>query len=692
MLLENSKLRVELDGSARIISLIDKSIGVNIIDAPAQDGFFLNLADDRCKENLAFGHSQSLTASQDGNTVSFHTDRLKLDCGRTDELYIDFGLTLNVTLDGENIIFTAELDDRAGMRVLDFEYPRVGIIKSLGDGKPSLYWPEQPGRIYHNIGERLTRQWTHRENGSNCMRMSYPGLAIMGFMALLDRSSSLCVSLNDPDFIAAELNVVGDPENPGAITLVVDKNLCLAEGSMKTAPIKLKLYRGDWHHGAEDYAAFMQKHRPAHKKPDWVREMTGYFLVINKQQFGYEMWDYTTLPKLWELAKAHGCDTLGLFGWYDTGHDNNYPDLEVSDSMGGEETLKKNIKAVQSDGGHITLYYQGHLIDVESDYFKNREGKYVASKNIWGSNYVEFYSKSHKSDFLGHYSRKMFALACPACPEWRELMCEREKWIASLGADGALYDQIGGMPPYICFDESHPHDGGNPARALTGGQSKLVESLQRGAKELSPEFIFMSEHITDLYSAHLDAVHGIGNMPGGRGDRKFHVGDDTTQTTLCPEVFRYCFPDAIITLRNANPFIDRRAVNYAFVYNFPLEMELRYRQDKLDILADKFAERREWAFRVSALRKKYAKLIPYGRFADERGIVNGNDLLFAKSYELSDGRLAVTLWNDSDAALTPELKAPGRELVSFETVDSLSGSLSELAPNSVAVAIYSPLN
>lgn len=691
MLLENSKLRVELDGSARIISLTDKKTGVNIIDSPAEDGFFLNLADSRCKENLAFGHDQTLIASQNGDTISFRTDRLKLDCGRTDELYVDFGLTLNVTLDGEDIIFTAELDDRAGMRVLDFEYPRVGVIKSLGDGKPSLYWPEQPGRIYHSIGERLTRQWTHRENGSNCMRMSYPGPAIMGFMALLDRLSSLCVSINDPDFIAAELKVVGDPENPGAITLVVDKNLCLAEGTMKTAPIKLKLYRGDWHHGAEDYAAFMQKHRPAHKKPDWVREMTGYFLVINKQQFGYEMWDYTTLPKLWELAKAHGFDTLGLFGWYDTGHDNNYPDLEVSDSMGGEETLKKNIKAVQADGGHVTLYYQGHLIDVESDYFKNRDGKQVASKNIWGSNYVEFYSKSHKSDFLDRYSHKMFALACPSCPEWRELMCEREKWIASLGADGALYDQIGGMPPYICFDESHPHDGGNPARALTGGQSKLVESLQRGAKEISPEFIFMSEHITDLYSAHLDAVHGIGNMPGGRGDRKFHAGDDTTQTTLCPEVFRYCFPDAIITLRNANPFIDRRAVNYAFVYNFPLEMELRYRQDKIDILADRFAERREWAFRVSALRKKYSKLIPYGRFADERGIINDNDLLFAKSYELEDGRLAVTLWNDSDEALTPKLEAPGRELISFETVDSCSDAVSELAPDSVAVAVYSKL-
>lgn len=687
MILENSKLRVELDDSARIISLVEKEVGVNVIDSPAEDPFMLILASDRCKENIAFGGAQKLTASSDGTSACFHADRLKLDNGRDDAGFAELSLDLRVRLDGEDIIFTADLDNKSGMRVIDFEYPRVGVIKSLGDGKPSLLWCDQVGKLYHNIGERLSKAWTHRENGSNCMKMTYPGMAMLGFMALLDRSSSMFVSINDPDFIAAELKVAGDPENFGAITLVVDKHLCLADGKMSTAPIKLKLYRGDWHHGADDYAAFINPLRPAHKKPDWVREMLGYFLVINKQQFGYEMWDYTTLPKLWELAKAHGFDTLGLFGWYDSGHDNNYPDLEVSESMGGEETLKANIKAVQQDGGHVTLYYQGHLIDVESDFFRNREGKFVASKNIWGSNYVEFYSKSHKSDFLGEFSRKMFALACPACHEWVDLMCAREKWIGSLGADGTLYDQIGGMPPYICFDESHPHDGNNPARALTGGQSKLTAALQKGAKEISPEFIFMSEHLTDLYSANLDAVHGIGNMPSARGDRAYKIGGEGGVTAI-PELMRYICPDVIVTLRNTNPFIDQRAVGYAFVFNFPLEMELRYRQDKLDILADKFAAKREWAKRVSVLRKKYAKSLGNGRFVDDRGLEKADDLMIAKVYELADGRIAVTLWNDSDEAKTPDIKVAGRTLESFETLDGVSGELSEMIPNGVAVAIY----
>ena len=137
----------------------------------------------------------------------------------------------------------------------------------------------------------------------------------------------------------------------GKNTVVLEdtRMICLAAGkTMTVAETVLDFYRGDWHKGAKEYATWMSQYRPQPARPEWIKNMTGYFLVINKQQYGYEMWPYDTLPKLYELAQAHGCDTVGLFGWYHSGHDNQYPDLEVSPTLGGADTLRKNIKAVQA--------------------------------------------------------------------------------------------------------------------------------------------------------------------------------------------------------------------------------------------------------------------------------------------------------------------------------------------------------
>lgn len=688
IILENEKLRLELDESGRILSLENKAGGKpNIIDAPT-DSFFMVLDDGQCKETLVFAHAQSFTATKVSATAaSFTACDLLTDNGRADAGRADISITLNIALAGDQVSFTADIDNKTDMRITDFEYPRIGVIKSLGDGKPTLYWPGQPGKLIMNIGEHLSAMPRHRNNSPNCLKVTYPGLGMMGTMALLDRADSLFLQVRDPDFISSILKVIGDAEDRGAITLTVDKHLCLKNGSMTTAPIVLQLYTGSWHQGAKSYADWMSAYRPAHVKPDWIREMTGYYLVINKQQYGYEMWDYTTLPKLWELADANGCSTLGLFGWYQSGHDNNYPDLDVSHTMGGEETLKANIKAVQEAGGRVMLYYQGHLIDTGSDYYKSGIGEKVACKTNWGTPYPEFYIKSHKSDFLDKYSKKMFVIGCPSCPEWRELMIEREKWIADLGADATLYDQIGGMPPYVCFDESHPHDGDNPARAIPGGQIKLLNALQTGAKQIRPEFAFMSEHITDLYSAYLDAAHGIANMPSKCGDRAIAIGSEKG-SMIFPDVFRYCFPEVVITLRNPQPFVDRRAVNYAFAFNFPVEIEIRYRADREDVLDDKFAEQRKYAKKVALLRKKYAKEIAHGKYIDNVGIACDQPTVYAKGYE-TDGTVTVTLWNDSTVPCTPVITVEGMQLISVETADGLmSSTMCELAPDSIAVAVF----
>ena len=686
--LENEFMSVTLSERGRILSIVHKTCGnIELIDSPHNASFFMNLMGENCKEILVYENNQEITATGNDTCVSFHMDKLVTEFGIGKYRDEDIALTLHVRLEGDSLLFSADVDNRTDLYIGDFEYPNVGVIKSLGNGKPTLYWPVQPGKLIMNVGEKISQQPNSRENGHHTMSVSYPGFAMMGTYGLLDRESSLFITTEDPDFIACELKIIGSQRNRGAMTLTVDKHLCCKNSSMHTAPIRMRLYKGDWHYSAEAYAKWIKPYRPTHQIPQWIREIRGYFLVINKQQYGYEMWNYDTLPQLYELAKSHGFDTLGLFGWYHTGHDNNYPDLDVSPTLGGEQLLKDNIKKVQEAGGHVTLYHQGHLIDTSSDFYKNGNGKKVETLSVWGNPYAEYYPKSHESGLLRQFSKRTFSLACPSCPEWRDLMVKNADWIASLGADGALYDQIGGMPPYICFNEEHQHDGNNPARALSGGQTKLVQAIQNRTKEHSSEYAFMSEHFCDIYSSHLDAVHGCFNYPGGADEHQSVIGDDNGVVHF-PDFQRYAFPDTIITVRNPAPYQFRRLVNYAFLYQFIPEMEIRYRADCIDVQNDTFKEERIYAADVSDLRSRYIKMLSNSRYTDTDGITNSDKLLLVRGYT-TESETLVTFWNDSNQAITPDIMVKGKKLVSFETMDGIATiNLREIGAQEIAIAVY----
>lgn len=690
LVLENAQLYAAFDRTGRLCSLRNKAVsGLELISAPADESFSMTLAGPDCKEILVLAEEQEIIPSRNGDTLSFRMEQLRLDNGRTDAGTADIALTLQVTLEGECLLFTADLESRDPRMVVDLAWPQLGCIRSLGSGKPALYWPVQPGRMIMNIGEVLSGMEPSRENGSNAMKIAYPGPAVVGAMALTDRENTLFLTSEDPEFLSCHLKITGSRKVFGGVTMTVDKHLCCREGRHTLPPVRMRLYQGDWHHGAAAYARWMEPYRKGQPAPDWVREMTGYFLVINKQQYGYEMWDYTTLPQLYALAQAHGFDTLGLFGWYATGHDNNYPDLEVSQSMGGPEVLRDNIRAVQSSGGHVTLYFQGHLIDVLSDYYQNGPGARISSKTLWGSLYSESYPKSHRSDFLADYSNRTFSVACPSCPEWQELMLQRARWIADLGADGALFDQIGGMQPYVCFDESHPHKDGNPAKAFPHGQLELVTRLQQQAHGIRPDFGFFAEQLTDYYGAHVDATHIGPIRHAAPGERCCQPGDDRGDISF-PELFRYCFPDAVVTTRNGNPFIQPEVVSFSFVMGLVPEMELRYRQDKKDILADCWPQWREWAKKVSDLRARYKQELAHGRFVDTDGLENPHPLLLAKGYR-SGETLTVAMWNDSGEAMTPALQVPGYDLVSFEMTDGVRRpAFCSMEPGEAAVAVFRP--
>ena len=680
--LKNKFLKAAFDEQGRIIVLENLREGTgNIIEKPAEHAFLLNCKKGENWENPAFGHKQRFRSEQKENSITYYCDSLFTRDGE-----IPISLKLIIRLEDEDLLFDAQIINTGyDLLVTDFEYPKIGIIKQIGGKEPALFAPIQAGIRIDKIGTWLSERSHSRENNPYSFEINYPGSnGSMHWMALQGGGQTLYASCHDPDFYSSQMRIDGSIEDSGAMKMVFEIMPFIKPGETWNAPSTLlKLYKGDWHHGADEYRRWAAAWRPVRDKPQWIKDLLGMFLVINKQQYGDEMWPYDTLPQLWDLAQDHGFENLSLFGWYDSGHDNQYPDLKASDSLGGTETLKQNIKKVQDKGGKVTLYQQGHLIDTTTDFYRNG-GYLYESRTRSNTPYFEYYNKSHRSMFLKNYTSKYFAISCPSCPEWRDLMVSKTNFVESFGADAVLFDQIGGMWAYPCFNEKHPHDKGKPSLSMSGGRQKLLESIRNRTRELRSNYAFFSEHVTDLYSAWLDCLHACLNVPSEEGDY-LTEGKGLVKE---PSLFRYCFPETKITLRNPFPYMSKRMTNFAFIFGMVFEMEIRYQQDKEDVLAGKWLEEQQYAKAVNDFRKKYMNELVRANFVDQKHLEKWNQRIITKVYETKD-TISVALWNDSSTPEHLSLIVTGAQFVEYATLDNVMNTLpSAIPPRSIALVIF----
>lgn len=681
--LKNEWLRLELDDMANLTWLEDlKSDNGNIIVEPKPifRAAVLRTADavgmGENKENIALAGEQNITVKQDGESAIVMVQNLNTKMGEK-KAHIQFVISLNQ----DEVVFGGQIINNSDSCIDEVFYPCVGVINSLGNGVPDLLWPRQSGERIYDICSVL-KEKTEREELHEIAEV-YPGYLSMSWTALADNMNCLYMACYDELFHVMTLRAKGSDK--GGVSLEIDKLCFVNKGESWVIPkMVLRLYQGSWRKGADQYRAWASTWRKPIEQQEWMKKLNGYFLVINKQQFGYESWPYNTLPELYGYAQEYGYDCLGLFGWYHSGHDNNYPDLDVSPTLGGEEELKAGIKLVQGKGGHVTLYYQGHLMDTESPFYK-REGKQWEGKNIWGNPYYEFYPKFCYSDKMRFFSRKAFSTICPSVKRWHDIMAKRIDWLASFGADGALYDQIGGMPPYPCFNEKHEHMNNKPSLSHTQGRLKLLSAIRERVAKY-PDFAFMSEHITDIYSQFLDCVHGIDSAPSVRSTNMQEDSETNSVNgvRMMPQLFRYCFPETMITIRNPYPYMEERMTNYAFEFGFKFEMELRYDTDQIFVREDYAPEKRIYAKQVADLRRKYEEYLLMGTFCADEGIATAN--MLANVFRAIDGSRIAALWNDSPNVLRPEVVLTNGKVIGWSTVDAEGeGMIEQLLPNGIAV-------
>jgi hypothetical protein len=219
--------------------------------------------------------------------------------------------------------------------------------------------------------------------------------------------------------------------------------------------------------------------------------------------------------------------------------------------------LRAAIAEIQRRGGRVLLYANGHLIDVDSEYYRT-VGQRICLKTSLGSEYREAYKFAGDGTYLRNFGARAFVGACQSTPEWRQRLIEIGRYMASLGPDGLFYDQMGGVMPYLCFDPSHPHPG--PAFAQGPGKDANLAAMRQELIAGHAGRAFGTELVSDCLNRHVDFVHvsNFGMSPAPEA---------------APEVFRYTFPEILCSSRQIRDEIDHvRRMNWAFLYGWRFDV------------------------------------------------------------------------------------------------------------------------
>jgi len=672
--LENDRVRIAWNDNGAVTELVDKvsAPAHNLIARPLPGFWKLVFHRGVSYENVVEPQFQQYRFEKAGDRLKITVDKLRFG-----EETLDITLAFEVQLNGDETRWTAQVVNRAPVTIVDFFYPQIGGVDSLGDPalRDDLIWPRSGGVRYRNLKASLRLNIDEPVSASQNPRIedTYPADASMDWFEFTNGKRGIYFgSYDSPRFQTGVLQVMRLYQFGGVFQFSFGKMLFLRQGQTWTSgDYAVSPHGGDWHTGADKYRQWAATWYRLQPRPEWVDKMKGMFLVIMRQQYGDVMWTYRDLPFLYEEARKAGLDTLGLFGWTAFGHDNQYPNYIPDPAMGGEEALREGLAAVAKAGGRTILYINGHMMDANSQFAREHGGD-IAAKTIWGNPYYEQYNKSAESSFLRSFSHKLFVPVCPGEPTWQEEMVAVGKRLLSYGSTGVIYDQVGGLSPYPCIQNGR---NAPETEVFSAGRRQFLTGIRANLKPEYPNFGLMIEHFTDVYSQFADVLHGCG--PGFRFDDQ-----------AFPQMTRYTFPGVVRTARNPEPRSDRKQANFAMAYGFRFELEVRYRSDMEMIRRQEHTGLRDYNRKISDLRERYRDLLWTGTFLDDRGIENHNLSITATNFEWN-GRRAIVIWNNTKETQAIRIDCPGKRFVEAAGVDGPFAKRPEsLQPQEIAVLIF----
>lgn len=598
---------------------------------------------------------------------------------------IPIAVSLSAELCGDEIHWGIALENRSQEQVVrEVHYP----ILSIRDPEPPMaaITSERVSERLENLPAQIRSCFTHyMAPDQKYIRRTalYPGRAAsMNCFALDWGNEGLYYGCHDSTF---ELTgQVFELERQKSVNMYLVRYPFLkADGSWRECNIVTAPYSGSWTVCAEKYRKWADGWFTPPQIPDHVAHSPGWQRIILHHQYGEYLFPYEKLEQAYDDAAKAGIDTLFLFGWTAAGMDSGYPVYSADPKLGGVKTLKENIRKVQAKGGKVILYFNGQLIDVESDYYRSGEGARVAIKRADGTEHRESYNFTNGGTFLRAFVNKTFVVACPACRSWLEILKRHVDFAVELGVDSVFFDQLG-LLSYPCCDPSHGHP--VPYTGIMQGKREMLKELYEYAKSRNPEMGVGIECTTDQTLQYTDFVHIFG-FPAGVWNSDWREKGEKPRTLSASYLFKAAFPEAVISNRNIRDDSDVEfPVNQMLLLGSRSDVEI-YRCRATIAETPHY---QAYLAKANALRERFGRLLYDGTFRAETFHRVSNPEIQTNSFLLGD-ELAVLLTQSNRELARTEVVAPGFQL---ERLDSVSGDVTmeegvvTIPRNGFAVLLY----
>lgn len=676
--MENEFITLEMDENGILQELRNRKTGRNLL-RPHQL-LRLILGDSGCLELDAVPAGRPEVQCEAGR-VSLKYSAVECEERGT----IPIAVSLSAELCGDEIHWGIALENRSQEQVVrEVHYP----ILSIRDPEPPMaaITSERVSERLENLPAQIRNCFTHyMAPDQKYIRRTalYPGRAAsMNCFALDWGDEGLYYGCHDSTF---ELTgQVFELERQKSVNMYVVRYPFLkADGSWRECNIVTVPYSGSWTVCAEKYRKWAEGWFSPPQIPDHVAHSSGWQRIILHHQYGEYLFPYEKLEQAYDDAAKAGIDTLFLFGWTAAGMDSGYPVYSADPKLGGVKTLKENIRKVQAKGGKVILYFNGQLIDVESDYYRSGEGARVAIKRADGTEHRESYNFTNGGTFLRAFVNKTFVVACPACRSWLEILKRHVDFAVELGVDSVFFDQLG-LLSYPCCDPSHGHP--VPYTGIMQGKREMLKELYEYAKSRNPEMGVGIECTTDQTLQYTDFVHIFG-FPAGVWNSDWREKGEKPRTLSASYLFKAAFPEAVISNRNIRDDSDVEfPVNQMLLLGSRSDVEI-YRCRATIAETPHY---QAYLAKANALRERFGRLLYDGTFRAETFHRVSNPEIQTNSFLLGD-ELAVLLTQSNRELARTEVVAPGFQL---ERLDSVSGDVTmeegvvTIPRNGFAVLLY----